>query len=129
MAENVARKASQTHVANLMWQKVLNVRRMAEQNRDDSGFEASEQLFSVIVTANAVFERQIKFVARQQLHETILCVIVTARKVFVVNAAAEAVNFHSSVHDGLHSLLPVVGAFAVVCHPSSLNVLVALLEW
>ena len=128
-AENVASIACHTHDANLMRQKVLNVRRMAEQNRDDSGFEAPEQLFSVIVTANAVFERQIKFVLRQQLHKILLCVIVTARKVFVVNAAAEAVNFNSSVHDGLHNLLPLVGAFAVVCHPSSMNVLVALLEW
>ncbi len=112
-----------------MRQEILDVRRMAEQNWDDSSLKASEQLFGVIVTTNAVFKRQIKFVARQQLHETLSCDALTARKVSVVHAAAEAVNFNSSVHDGPHNVLPVVGAFAVLCHPRSVNVFMALFKW
>ena len=102
---------------------------MAEQNWDDSSLKASEQLFGVIVTANAVFERQIKFVARQKLQKTLLCVLVTTWEVFVVKTAAEAVDFNSGVHDGLHNVLPVIGAFAVLCHPRSMNISMALFKW
>ncbi len=102
---------------------------MTEQNRDNSSLKASEQLFRVIVTANAVFERQIKFVARQQLHETLRCDALAARKVFVVHAAAEAVDFNSGVNDGLHNVLPVAGAFAVLCNPRSMNGSMALFKW